>query len=113
MPIKRRIVVAKTGEIPDGATKSFSFGPVKGLAINRNGVLKAFVNRCTHMGGTLDLQKDGSTLRCRWHGADFHPETGEAIDGQAPRGTMLEKIILQEESGEIFAMLELPEDPFA
>lgn len=113
MPITRRMPVAKAGEIPEGGTKSFSFGPWKGLAINHRGVLKAFVNRCTHMGGTVELQKDGSTLRCRWHGADFHPETGDAIQGQAPVGTSLEKIELHEENGEIFAMLVLPEDPFA
>lgn len=117
MPITRRMPVAKTGEIPDGGTRAFSFGPWKGLAINRNGKLIAFINRCTHMGGPVEMCGDpstslGMTLRCRWHGADFHPETGEAIEGQAPQGTALKKIELIEEGGEIFAVLELPDDGF-
>ncbi|MCC7522803.1 Rieske (2Fe-2S) protein [Candidatus Uhrbacteria bacterium] len=112
MPLKRRIPVAKTGEIPDGQTKSFQFGPFKGIAIRKNGKLIAFVNRCTHMGGPVEMHASGNKLRCRWHGADFHPETGEAIEGQAPQGTALQRIELIEQDGTVFALLELPDDPF-
>ncbi len=113
MPIVRRVLVAKSGEIQAGSTKVFSYGPAtKGIAYNREGVLRAYVNRCTHMGGPVALH-EGRVLRCGWHGADFDPCTGAAVDGQAPEGTFLRSIELIEENGEVFAMLELPDDPFA
>lgn len=64
------------------------------------------------MGGPVELTKDGKLLRCRWHGADFHPCTGEAIEGQAPKGTFLVPIALIEKGDDVFANLELGEDPF-
>ena len=113
MAIVRRIEICAVGNLPPGSTQSFSFGPAtKGIAYNRGGVIKAYVNRCTHMGGPVELHK-GETLRCRWHGADFDPCTGAAIDGQAPSGTFLKPIEILEEHGTLFAVLELPEDPFA
>ncbi len=113
MPITRRIPVCAVGEIQPGTIKSFSFGPAtKGLVYNREGILKAYVNRCTHMGGPVELHSSG-TLRCGWHGADFDPCTGAAIAGEAPSGTFLKPIELIEEDGQIFAVLELPDDPFA
>ncbi|MEI7512238.1 MAG: Rieske (2Fe-2S) protein [Candidatus Uhrbacteria bacterium] len=107
----RKVRVAKVEEIGESAI-SFHFGHVKGIAFKRNGVCKAFVNRCTHMGGPVAFCKQG-TLRCAWHGADFDPVTGAAIRGQAPAGTFLKAVELVEESGIIFALLELPDDPFA
>lgn len=107
----RKIQVAKAGEIGERAV-SFHFGPIKGIAFSRNGQCKAYVNRCTHMGGPVDFCREG-TLRCAWHGADFDPDTGAAIQGQAPAGTFLKAVDLVEENGMLFALLELPDDPFA
>lgn len=113
MPITRRIPIAKLGEIMHGSTHVFSFGPAtKGIAYNKDGVIRAYVNRCTHMGGPVDLHQ-GQTLRCRWHGADFDPCTGAAIAGEAPAGTFLKPIDVLEENGMLYAVLELPDDPFA
>lgn len=113
MAIVRRILIASIGEIAPGSTRSFSFGPAtKGIAYNRDGVLKAYVNRCTHMGGPVSLY-GGDKFRCSWHGADFDPCTGAAIDGQAPAGTFLKPIELIEENGQVYGVLELPDDPFA
>jgi nitrite reductase/ring-hydroxylating ferredoxin subunit len=111
--IVRRIPIAKVGEIVPGSTKAFSFGPAtKGIAYNREGVLRAYVNRCTHMGGPVELCTSGS-FKCRWHGAEFDPCTGAAIDGEAPEGTFLKPIEILEENGQLYAVLELPEDQFA
>jgi nitrite reductase/ring-hydroxylating ferredoxin subunit len=113
MPITRKIPVCRVGEVASGATCSFSYGPgTKGILINKGGKLRAYVNRCTHMGGPVSMCREG-TLRCAWHGADFDPETGEAIQGQAPAGTFLKTVELVEENGMILAILELPDDPFA
>lgn len=113
MPIRRKIAVCRIGEIEPGSTKSFQYGAAKGILYNDGGALKAYVNRCTHMGGPVGLTKDGKLLRCKWHGADFHPCTGEAIEGRAPKGTFLQPIELEEESGQVVAVLELPDDPFS
>ena len=113
MPITRRIPVAAIGVIQPGSTHIFSFGPAtKGIAYNRDGVIKAYVNRCTHMGGPVELHS-GGTFRCRWHGADFDPCNGAAIAGEAPAGTFLKPVDIIEDNGILYAVLELPDDPFA
>lgn len=111
MPIVRKVFVAHEGGVQEGRTVSFRYGPSQGIALMRGGILKAYVNRCTHMGGPVELK--GDKMTCRWHQADFHPDTGEAIQGQAPQGTRLTPIELVHEEGDIFAMLILPDDPFA
>lgn len=114
MGIKRKIPVAKPHEFDERSSKSFQFGPAKGIAYRKNGAIKAFVNRCTHMGGPVELAAGGSTLKCRWHESCFDPETGCVIEGgEAPAGTFLQPIELVEENGMLYAMLELPDDPFA
>ncbi len=105
MGIQRDVFVCTISDLPVGGTCHFQYGPSKGIAYNDGGTIKAFVNRCTHMGGPVELTRDGKFLRCRWHGADFHPCTGEAIEGQAPEGTFLKQIGLAEKDGEIFAVL--------
>lgn len=107
----RKVQVGKKEEIGERAV-SFHFGPIKGIAFKRGESLKAYVNRCTHMGGPVDFCHEG-TLRCGWHGADFDPDTGAAVQGQAPAGTFLKTVELVEEHGMIFALIELPDDPFA
>lgn len=97
-------------EIPVGKTKSFRFGVMNGIAFNDQGVIKAYVNACTHMGGTVQLS--GSVLRCCRHFAEFSPSTGERLSGQAPEGTRLTPIDVVVENDEIFATLVL-KDEFA
>lgn len=113
--MERKILVATTGEIAIGRTKTFRFGPHAAIAYNDQGVLKAYVNRCTHMGGPVELKcnKAGQEIfRCRWHEAEFAPGTGEAIDGEAPQGTRLTPIELVEEAGGFYAIFRLTNDEF-
>ncbi|MBP7133630.1 Rieske 2Fe-2S domain-containing protein [Patescibacteria group bacterium] len=115
MSVERLFLVASVGEIAEGRTKTFDFGINKGIVYNDRGVLKAYINRCTHMGGPVSLttKKDGaSVLRCSWHEAEFAPTTGEAIEGEAPKGTRLAPIELIEKEGKLYARLVLPPDPF-
>ena len=112
MSITRKIPVAHVGEIPEGQTKSFRFGLVNGIAFNHKGTIKAYVNRCTHMGGPVELHASKGVFRCRWHQAEFDPRSGAAIEGEAPKGTRLEPIELVIEGEQIFGVLNLPEDPF-
>lgn len=116
MAIRRLVPVAREGEVPVGRTKSFRFGMSNGIVYNDAGTLKAYVNRCTHMGGPVRLMDGDSgpnVFRCQWHMAEFNPKTGEAIEGQAPRGTFLTPVALEQKDGEWFGVLELPDDPFA
>lgn len=112
MAIERKIKVAEKTEIALGRTKVFRFGPQAALAYNDNGVIKAYVNRCTHMGGPVELSsgKGAPVFRCRWHEAEFSPSTGEAIEGEAPQGTRLKSIELIEENGAYFAVFKASED---
>lgn len=110
--ITRKIPVATVGEIPPGRTKHFRFGIQQGIAYNDGGIIKAYVNFCTHMGGATDLHAPG-VLRCRRHFAEFDASTGERLNGEAPEGTRLKPIELVTEGGEIFGILELQDDPFS
>lgn len=108
----RKIVIGKKNELREDVPAHFHFGPTKGIAVLRDGVCKAYVNRCTHMGGPVDMCAKG-TLRCRWHGAEFDCDTGAAIEGEAPEGSFLKRLDVVEEDGILYALFEMPEDPFA
>lgn len=110
--MERKILVAARNEVPIGRTKNFRFGPHAAIVYNDAGTLKAYVNRCTHMGGPVELKdKQGQAiLRCRWHEAEFAPETGDAIEGEAPQGTRLTPIELFEEQGTYFCTFRASDD---
>ena len=113
MAIQRKILIAAVGEIPVGRTHLFRFGVANGIALNDGGTIKAYVNRCTHMGGPVELVNGKETFRCKWHFAEFDPHTGEAIQGEAPKGTRLAPIETMVENNNIYGLLVLPDDPFS
>ncbi len=113
MPLTRKVPIARIGEIPVGRTKAFRYGVANGIAFNDHGTIKAYVNRCTHMGGPVELIESRDIFRCRWHQAEFNPHTGEAVEGQAPQGTFLQPIKVESEGENIVGVLELPDDPFS
>ncbi|MER9448050.1 Rieske 2Fe-2S domain-containing protein [Mesorhizobium sp. M0254] len=45
--------------------------------------VRAAANVCLHFGGPLDC-KDGK-LVCQWHGAAFDMESGDRLEGPAPK----------------------------
>lgn len=106
----RKILVAKSADVAEGGSVSFRFGPRNGILMRRQGELVAFVNACTHMGGTLD-PAPGCKLQCRVHEAEFDALTGARLSGEAPEGSKLQPIELIEEDGMLYAMLKLV-DPF-
>lgn len=109
--MRKKLPVARVGEIAPGKTKVFRFGVQNGIAYNDNGVIRAYVNACTHMGGPTELCESG-TLRCRWHEAEFDPKTGIRVCGQAPEGTTLQPIALETDNDQIVAIFEW-NDPFS
>jgi nitrite reductase/ring-hydroxylating ferredoxin subunit len=113
--MERKVLVAKLDEVPIGRTKVFRLGPHAAIAYNDNGTLKAYMNRCTHMGGPVELRpaKGGAEVfRCRWHQAEFSPCTGEAIEGEAPQGTRLAPIELLQEQDAYYAVFKTGNDEF-
>ena len=54
--------------------------------------------RLMHFGGPLAPDGNGA-LQCAWHGARFDTQTGERIDGPAPRGSRLMRLSTVVEDG--------------
>ncbi len=99
------ILVMPEGSLGEGQAKQFNFGPRKGIIYNDAGMLKAYENACTHMGGTTDLQ--GDVLHCRMHHAEFDPCTGARLCGQAPEGSYLPSLKIKIENGNVFVLWEI------
>lgn len=104
--MQMKFPVAKLGEIQLGSAKSFRMGIKNGIAFNDGGQIRAYENFCTHMGGPVDISRDGCQFVCRWHGACFDAKTGERQSGQAPEQSRLKPVKLVEEHGTLFAVVE-------
>jgi nitrite reductase/ring-hydroxylating ferredoxin subunit len=105
-------LVAHVGELAHGQSKKFTVRrggrSFEALLINYQGKLFAYVNRCPHVGITLDwvdnqfFTVDSRYLMCANHGAVFEPPTGECVWGPCV-GASLESLALNIEGGKIFA----------
>ena len=102
---KIKFTVAAVGEIPIGASKSFPYGVTGGIAYNDGGVIKAYMNSCTHAGGKVSLQR--GIFECSRHFAEFDPKTGTRLSGQAPEGSRLTPLEVIEEEGKYVVYMEL------
>jgi nitrite reductase/ring-hydroxylating ferredoxin subunit len=81
----------RAAELPAGRAVAFCLGcgshAVRGLIVNHEGIYRAYVNRCPHVGTPLDLwpdeflSEDGRWLVCSTHGALFEPDTGRCAAG--------------------------------
>ena len=78
----------------------------KGFAIRHGGAVRAFVNRCPHLGVELDWQPGefldvtGLYLVCSTHGALFEPATGLCVAGPC-RGAALARLGVEERDGQV------------
>jgi len=81
-------------------------GAEKGFAIRSCGAVRAYVNRCPHLGTELDWQPGeffdvaGLYLVCSTHGAMFEPGTGYCVAGPC-RGASLERLQVRECDGRV------------
>ena len=77
-----------------------------GFAVRHRGMVRAYVNRCPHMGTELDWQpgeffeESGLYLVCSTHGALFDPLTGKCVAGPC-RGASLEPLQVRENEGRV------------
>lgn len=77
----------------------------RAFAVRFEGVVHAYLNRCTHVAMELDYQPDrffddsGQWLLCATHGAVYRPDTGDCAGGPCRGG--LVKIRLSEDAGQV------------
>lgn len=109
-----RKLVAQVGELAHGASKKFKIRrgefESEALLVNYRGELFAYVNRCPHIGISLDwvdnqfFTVDQRYLMCANHGAVFEPPTGECVWGPCV-GAALQRLELEIEGQKVFARL--------
>ncbi len=92
----KRHPVAKEGEIPPGGRKIVAVGPLQIGLFNVGGEIVAYRNACPHAGAPVCsgrisgtslpsrvyeylYGREGTILRCPWHGWEFDLRTGEHI----------------------------------
>ncbi|HTN71660.1 MAG TPA: Rieske 2Fe-2S domain-containing protein [Methylomirabilota bacterium] len=108
----RKKLVARMGELTHGKSKKFTLrcegNSVEVMLINFEGKHFAYVNRCRHVGISLDwidnqfFTEDSRYLICANHGATYEPTTGECIWGPCV-GASLRGVPLEIEDEKIFA----------
>lgn len=83
----------------------FSGQPCRAFAIRYSGVVRAYLNRCTHIPMEMDHDGDrffddsGEWLVCSTHGAIYQPDTGACMGGPCRGG--LVRITLTESDGRV------------
>lgn len=104
----RRIRLGKASEWHNGEGRLVKLVPGTSAYVFRyRDRMRAFVNRCTHMGGPIELE--GGQCVCRWHDAAFDPDTGMRIDGSS---APLQSLTILEEGDELMLEWNVPVDPF-
>ena len=104
--------VGRVGEFTHGQSKKFTLRrggrDFEAVLINCQGNFFAYMNRCPHIGLTLDwvdnqfFTVDSRYLMCANHGAVFEPSTGECVWGPCV-GASLQNLALNIEGEKIFA----------
>jgi len=119
-----RLICAGSSLEEGGNGLRFDWAPAggegKGFAIRFDGEVRAFVNRCPHLGVELDWEPgqffDDAKLYliCSTHGAVFEPDSGLCVGGPC-RGASLEPIAAEERADGVFVAAppetSLPKSP--
>ncbi len=116
MPIEKNLALLfpENHIQPSGSVKfslSLDGQILEGFLINEKGKYFAYLNRCRHMGITLDWDskefyaKEKDFLVCKTHGAVYRPVTGECVSGPCA-GKSLFSLPLVQEAGQIFVDLD-------
>ncbi|MBP9747457.1 Rieske 2Fe-2S domain-containing protein [Patescibacteria group bacterium] len=109
-----RTRIGRVEEVREGEGKTVPLVPGTSAYVFRyKGMVRAFVNRCPHMGGPVELDVTTGVCVCRWHEASFDACTGHRKEGQAAEGTGLAPLVIEQEGDELVLVWDLPKDPFA
>jgi nitrite reductase/ring-hydroxylating ferredoxin subunit len=90
-------------------------GEASGFAVRHRGKVRAYLNRCPHLGTELDWQpgqffeESGLYLICSTHGALFEPDDGSCIEGPC-RGASLQALEIAERDGQVFLLGGRPQN---
>ncbi len=77
--------VGSVGDISPGSSKLVMVEGQPVAIFNVSGKFFAIGDRCTHRGGPLhEGERDGNTVTCPWHGAQFDITTGKNVGPPAP-----------------------------
>jgi nitrite reductase/ring-hydroxylating ferredoxin subunit len=109
-----RLICAATDLVEAGPGARFEVagadGPLAAFAVRvLGGMVRAYVNRCPHMGTELDWQpgdffeESGLYLVCATHGALFEPATGFCVAGPC-RGATLARLAIREDNGQVLLL---------
>ena len=100
--------------LPEGGGRNIKLVPGKEAYVFRlAGAVRAFINRCTHMGGPVELTPKKDQLCCRWHHGTFDPDTGERTGGQPPEQSKLDRVEVSEDTDGVWLAWSIPPDPFS
>lgn len=92
--------LAALSDIPDDSVRKFRIDFRSGWLLRRGDTVKAYVDQCTHAGGSL--VRKGERFACLRHGGTFAVETGEPLSGQALGCDPLPSVELKVEDGIVF-----------
>jgi nitrite reductase/ring-hydroxylating ferredoxin subunit len=79
--------LCKIAEIPGTGVKKIDFFGREALVMKVDGKPKAVLNVCMHLGGPM--RREGDTLVCEWHGAEFDGRQGRCLKGPAASDSRL------------------------
>lgn len=77
------------------------------FAVRHGGKVRAYVNRCAHIGVELDwmpgefFDDSGLYLICATHGAIYLPDSGQCVAGPC-RGARLTPLAVSEQDGNVY-----------
>lgn len=98
--MERWVRIAAFAEIPDGAVRRFRLDFRNGWILRRGDAVKAYLDLCTHAGGSLVRQ--GDRFACLRHGATFDVASGAPLSGPATGGDPLPTLETKVEDGAVF-----------
>ncbi|HWS11212.1 MAG TPA: Rieske 2Fe-2S domain-containing protein [Rhodocyclaceae bacterium] len=109
-------LICRSGDLVDGGAgvrfeQRWQGELVPAFAIRHRGRVRAYLNRCAHVGVELDwmpgrfFDESGAFLICATHGALYRPDDGSCAGGPC-RGANLVPLPVVEEEGEIFVTLQ-------
>ncbi len=108
-----RALVARTGDIPRGGVKLFTYpGPQDPCILfhTQAGRFVAYSQKCTHLSCAVIPAQDGQRIECPCHHGFFSIEDGRVLQGPPPRP--LPRIVLDRQGEELWAIgIDLGTDP--
>lgn len=76
-----KVPLCKLEDIPEEGTMTVDFFGREVLIFKVEGMPKAVLNICMHLGGPMN--REGDKLVCQWHGAEFGCARGNRLKGPA------------------------------